>query len=477
MITIINTGTSPNAGNGDSLRLAFTKTNNNFLEIANVLGTGTSTISQRITESISQAVVHNNHVGMTAAHSSGSQVIFTVNTSFNGVTIGNALVDNLTLNTNTLYVGGSNLSVIDGTLILNSSPVIGSFVFTDTSIISPIGQPISIDTLNCSWQFNNTGALILPSGGLIKENVLVSDVFGSTTTSITLIPGGSSFAGSSLEIYSSNLDYNNRIYVASDDMSVTDMFLGNDRQYFAVVSNGENVIRASNGVASPAYGNSAGSGGNVIIYGGNAGDNGGNVPDGASGGNITIQAGVSTIGLGGNIALKSATGPDGYGNIELSTEENTSWIFGNNRNLTCPPGGSIAFNSSSTSTITGITSIMYADGSTQNTAWLGSVNKSIQTVIVSTSTVITADVVFADPNAAGSPINLVLPSAPANGTVITVKNINSGSNSVYIQTNGIDNMETETGSIGSGVYATIGTTGGFITWIYDVSASVYRIIG
>ncbi len=36
-IYYINTGTGPNAGNGDSLRVAFTKVNANFAEIANTL--------------------------------------------------------------------------------------------------------------------------------------------------------------------------------------------------------------------------------------------------------------------------------------------------------------------------------------------------------------------------------------------------------------------------------------------------------
>ena len=142
-----------------------------------------------------------------------------------------------------------------------------------------------------------------------------------------------------------------------------------------------------------------------------------------------------------------------YIDINLSDSTLRRWRFGEDGDLTFP------------------------DGTTQSTAWTGSVTKSIQTVSVSTPTVITADVVFGDPNAAGGAVNLVLPSAPTNGTVITVKNINAGGNSVYVQTDGILNMETEAGTIGSGVYATIATTGVAITWIYESSTSTYRIIG
>lgn len=123
MITYINTGTSPNAGNGDSLRLAFTKTNNNFREIANILGTGTSTISQVVTDKISQSFIHNNHVGLTVAPGVGSQVIFTVNTTFNQVSIGNALVNELRVNNNTVYVGNNTLTVNTSNIELNGNTI------------------------------------------------------------------------------------------------------------------------------------------------------------------------------------------------------------------------------------------------------------------------------------------------------------------------------------------------------------------
>jgi hypothetical protein len=86
-------------------------------------------------------------------------------------------------------------------------------------------------------------------------------------------------------------------------------------------------------------------------------------------------------------------------------------------------------------------------------------------------------VVFADANAAGGNVNLVLPNNSANGTEITVKNINAGGFSVFVSTDGVQNIETESGTIGSGVYATITGTGDFITWIYQSSTTTYRIIG
>jgi hypothetical protein len=128
----------------------------------------------------------------------------------------------------------------------------------------------------------------------------------------------------------------------------------------------------------------------------------------------------------------------------------------------------------SVGSIASVGNIGFSDNTYQTTAWTGTVTKSIATVSVTGPTVITTDVVFGDSNAAGDNVNLVLPSAPATGKVITVKNINPGGNVVYIQTDGIDNMETESGSVGNGVYATLANTAP-ITWVYD--GATYRIIG
>lgn len=103
--------------------------------------------------------------------------------------------------------------------------------------------------------------------------------------------------------------------------------------------------------------------------------------------------------------------------------------------------------------------------------------KSLTTISVVGPTVITSDITFADPNAAGANVNLVFPSSPTSGKVYTVKNINAGGSVVYVQTDGTDGMENESGSIGTGVYATISSSGGYLTWVYDGSSSTYRRIG
>jgi hypothetical protein len=51
-IQVINTGSSANSGNGDSLRVAFTKVNNNFAELADTIAIATSNQSLNTTDNV-----------------------------------------------------------------------------------------------------------------------------------------------------------------------------------------------------------------------------------------------------------------------------------------------------------------------------------------------------------------------------------------------------------------------------------------
>jgi hypothetical protein len=77
---LVNTGTTANAGDGDSIRLAFTKINRNFGTIAEVIGTTVSEVSETVQDYISTALVHTSHTGLTAVYDDASnKIIFTVN--------------------------------------------------------------------------------------------------------------------------------------------------------------------------------------------------------------------------------------------------------------------------------------------------------------------------------------------------------------------------------------------------------------
>ena len=223
-----------------------------------------------------------------------------------------------------------------------------------------------------NWEFNSLGELYLPRGGVIQETDVTNELWGTTTTSLTLVPGGAANGQQRLEIYSTGGGEGNHIHITSGDQTQTDLFIGNDTQYFAVSSAGTNYIQARPGIDSPSPGMGASSGGSINIYAGNAGDNGGNVNDGASGGDIFIQAGIATAGTGGDVYIQSSSGPDGFGSILLGTSGGSNnWEFDRNNNLTIPSGGDITFDSSATSYIYGVSGIEFANATIQTTAYTG----------------------------------------------------------------------------------------------------------
>ena len=74
-IQIINTGTSANAGNGDSLRTAFNKINSNFSSIASLIGTTSTGFNEIAQDAVSNLFIHDNHVGITAEYNDAQNII------------------------------------------------------------------------------------------------------------------------------------------------------------------------------------------------------------------------------------------------------------------------------------------------------------------------------------------------------------------------------------------------------------------
>jgi hypothetical protein len=67
-IQYVNTGSSPNKGDGDSLRLAFNKINNNFTIVESLLGTTATDITQVAQVETRRLLVHNDHSGITVGY-------------------------------------------------------------------------------------------------------------------------------------------------------------------------------------------------------------------------------------------------------------------------------------------------------------------------------------------------------------------------------------------------------------------------
>lgn len=123
-------------------------------------------------------------------------------------------------------------------------------------------------------------------------------------------------------------------------------------------------------------------------------------------------------------------------------------------------------------------SITFPDASVQTTAYTGSTPTLATVRTISTSgpqsATVSDDIVLCDPNAAGGNINIVLPSNPPTGKTITVKNINSGGFNLYVQPNSPNGIETETGTVGVGMYATMSASGSTMTWVF--ANSIWRAI-
>jgi hypothetical protein len=98
-----------------------------------------------------------------------------------------------------------------------------------------------------TWTFNDDGNLTLPSGGEITSNQITNEIFGTTTTSLTLVPGGATEAGQRLEIYATIGGEGNHLHLTAGE-SPTELYLGNDSQYVKLGSMGQIEISAQGGL-------------------------------------------------------------------------------------------------------------------------------------------------------------------------------------------------------------------------------------
>jgi len=133
------------------------------------------------------------------------------------------------------YVRGADYSV---TIVGGND---GSSAYGDVNITT--NNPFSTST----WSFGTTGELTLPSGGEITSNQITNEVFGTTTTSLTLVPGGATEAGQRLEIYATIGGEGNHLHLTAGELP-TELYLGNDSQYVKLGSTGEIEISAQNGL-------------------------------------------------------------------------------------------------------------------------------------------------------------------------------------------------------------------------------------
>ena len=81
---MINTGSSANAGDGDSIRSAFSKVNQNFVEISTLIGTDSTSLGELVQSTNVEMLVHPDHTGLEAAYNESTNRISFAVTSVEG---------------------------------------------------------------------------------------------------------------------------------------------------------------------------------------------------------------------------------------------------------------------------------------------------------------------------------------------------------------------------------------------------------
>ena len=148
---IINVGTSENAHNGDILRTAFIKTNENFSEIYSALG-GTFTPSSLVNGEYSLIL------SPTGTLELNNEISIYSTTSGNDI---NHVIE--TTNKLTVQVGDASwLFAEDGTLTAPGGNVALTANEGVNGLVGLNGTNVTVDTENARWTFTSDGTLIVP---------------------------------------------------------------------------------------------------------------------------------------------------------------------------------------------------------------------------------------------------------------------------------------------------------------------------
>lgn len=122
-IQYVNTGSSPNKGDGDSLRVAFTKINRNFNELLTFLGSTTTDVTLIANNETRRLLVHNRHSGIESVYNTqANEISLTVLNRFdqdlntdNSVTFSNLAITNTATFGGDIDVGGTiKVGIIQG---------------------------------------------------------------------------------------------------------------------------------------------------------------------------------------------------------------------------------------------------------------------------------------------------------------------------------------------------------------------------
>jgi hypothetical protein len=206
---------------------------------------------------------------------------------------------------------------------LNSSrdmTLIANGVFSLTNYSNNESIYITTDASNgiYQWEFDNTGNLNLPRGGIVYEtNIPYGGLEGNT---IALAPSGGTNADQQLLIYptAGNVDANH-LHLTTGNLYNTELYLGNDDLYVKLANTGNVVVNSNDGAGNTAQW-TFGVDGRLTFPGTPRID--------TDGDNFEIQA-AESINLEANAVV----------NIYTDTSGNAyQWQFGDDGTLTTPGG-------------------------------------------------------------------------------------------------------------------------------------------
>jgi hypothetical protein len=170
---------------------------------------------------------------------------------------------------------------------------------------------IIVATGSKNWEFDNTGNLVLPIGGVVYEtNIPDGGLNGKT---IALKPQGGTDADQQLLIYPTVNDANH-LHLTTGNLYNTELYLGDDYLYVKLANTGNVVVNSNDGVASSAQWNFDYNGVLTLPKGG------------------VVSEGAAPSGLGNTIAITPSGGSDA--NQQLLVYPTGNIVEGNHLHLT-----------------------------------------------------------------------------------------------------------------------------------------------
>ena len=129
----------------------------------------------------------------------------------------------------------------------NVSITVGNEAFDDPNVTVnwPDGPQVNIDVDDKNWHFAADGILTLPFGSTINDTPAAPG--NGNGQAVEIKPGGASHNNQLLRIYPTVVNPDgNHLHLTSGDLSVTDLFLGDDDQFVQIAADGKVCIGTNN---------------------------------------------------------------------------------------------------------------------------------------------------------------------------------------------------------------------------------------